>query len=80
MDRPYNGMCASRLRGAKWQKSLFSGAGNNNCVEMARLPSGEVAMRNSRDPNGPALIYTEAEIEALIRGARAGEFDHLIRH
>jgi hypothetical protein len=45
---------------------------------MARLTTGEVAMRNSRDPNGPALIYTRAEVEALIRGVRNGEFDDLI--
>ena len=78
MDRSYNGMPASELRCAGWRKSSFSGNGNNNCVELARLASGDVAMRNSRDPNGPALIYTRAEVEALIRGARNGDFDNLI--
>jgi Domain of unknown function (DUF397) len=79
MDSTYNGMPAAKLRGARWQKSSFSGNGNNNCVEMARLLGGEVAVRNSRDPEGPALIYTRAEVEALIRGARNGDFDDLIR-
>lgn len=79
MYSTYNGMPAAELRGARWQKSHFSGNGNNNCVEMARLPSGEVAVRNSRDPDGPALIYTRAEVEALVRGARSGDFDNLIR-
>jgi len=78
MDRSYNGMPASELRCAGWRKSSFSGNGNNNCVEMTRLATGEVAVRNSRDPNGPALIYTRAEVEALIRGVRNGEFDDLI--
>lgn len=74
----YNGMPAAELRGAKWQKSFFSGNYNNNCVEMAGLPSGEIAVRNSRDPNGPALIYTRAEVEALVRGVMHGDFDNLI--
>ena len=78
MDTTYNGMPAAELSSARWQKSSFSGNGNNNCVEMARLPGGEVAVRNSRDPDGPALIYTRAEVEALIRGARNGDFDDLI--
>jgi hypothetical protein len=34
-------------------------------------------MRNSRDPDGPALIYTRRELAAFIHGARAGEFDDL---
>jgi len=78
MDATYNGMPAAELQGARWQKSSFSGNGNNNCVEMARLATEEVAVRNSRDPDGPTLIYTRAEVEALIRGARNGDFDDLI--
>ena len=78
MDATYNGMPAAELQGARWQKSSFSGNGNNNCVEMARLATEEVAVRNSRDPDGPTLIYTRAEVEALIRGARNGDFDNLI--
>ena len=60
MQSTYNGMPADQLQGARWQKSSFSGNGNNNCVEMAALPTGEIAVRNSRDPNGPTLIYTQA--------------------
>ena len=78
MQATYNGMPAAELRGARWQKSSFSGNGNNNCVEVASLPTGEIAVRNSRDPNGPTLIYTQTEVEALIRGARNGDFDNLI--
>jgi hypothetical protein len=45
---------------------------------MAALPDGDVAVRNSRFPDGPALIYTRAEIESLILGVKDGEFDHLM--
>ena len=73
----YNGIAARSLREAAWVKSRHSNS-QGNCVEMARLPDGQVAVRNSRHPEGPALIYTRAEIEALIRGAREGDFDQLI--
>lgn len=78
MPHTYNGMAATELLDAKWQKSRYS-QGVSNCVEMVRLPTGEVAVRNSRYPDGPALVYTRAEVEALIRGAKAGDFDDLIR-
>jgi hypothetical protein len=61
-----------------WQKSRRSNP-SGNCVELAELPDGRgIAMRNSRDPDGPALIYTPAEIAAFILGARDGDFDHLL--
>ncbi|WP_371521059.1 DUF397 domain-containing protein [Kitasatospora sp. NBC_01300] len=72
----YNGMAAANLKGVVWQKSLHSNS-QGNCVEFAALPGGDVAMRNSRFPEGPALIYTRAEIAALLLGAKDGEFDHL---
>ena len=59
-----------------WRKSAASNP-NGDCVELARLPAGEIAMRNSRDPRGPALIYTRAEIAAFLAGAKDGEFDDL---
>lgn len=78
MRHTYNGMAATELSGAVWQKSRRSNS-QGNCVELAQLPTGEVAVRNSRHPAGPALIYTRAEMEALILGAKDGEFDHLIQ-
>lgn len=72
-----NGMSATHLRGAAWRKSTRSGA-QGNCVELAALDTGEIAVRNSRDPDGPALIYTGAEMAAFLAGARDGEFDHLL--
>lgn len=69
-----NGVKASGLAGATWRKSTRSGPTGGNCVEVAFLPAGEVAMRNSRQPDGPALIFTRAEWDAFIGGARDGEF------
>ncbi|WP_045700086.1 DUF397 domain-containing protein [Streptomyces rubellomurinus] len=74
--RPFNGIAATDLTGVVWQKSRHSNS-QGNCVEFAALPGGDVAMRNSRFPDGPALIYTRAEIAALLLGAKDGEFDHL---
>jgi hypothetical protein len=62
---------------ARWIKSRHSNA-EGNCVEVAALTDGGVAMRNSRDPHGPALVYTPAEIAAFLAGAKEGEFDHLV--
>ena len=79
MDPVYNGMPAAQLRGLTWTKSRRSGPNGGNCVEIAELPAGQgVAMRNSRHPEGPALVYTCAEIRALIQGAKDGDFDHLL--
>ncbi|MDX2732787.1 DUF397 domain-containing protein [Streptomyces sp. NBC_01724] len=77
MHHVYNGMAATELRGVVWQKSRHSNS-QGSCVEFAKLPDGDVAMRNSRHPDGPALVYTPAEIEALLLGVKDGEFDHLI--
>jgi hypothetical protein len=71
-----NGIGADRLHGARWQKSTASNP-SGNCVEVAELPGGIVAVRNSRYPTGPALIYTRAEIAAFLAGAKSGEFDSL---
>lgn len=71
-----NGVRASELD-ARWIKSRHSNA-EGNCVEVAPLTGGVVAMRNSRDPDGPALVYTSAELAAFLAGAKDGEFDHLV--
>lgn len=74
-DRAYNGMPASDL-GVTWHKSRRSNP-NGNCLEIARLPGGEVAVRNSRFPHGPALIFTLGEAAVFLSGIRSGEFDDL---
>jgi hypothetical protein len=58
-----------------WVKSSYSGPTGGNCVEIAFLADGGVAMRNSRDPEGAALVFTQAEWDAFLGGARDGEFE-----
>jgi hypothetical protein len=70
-----NGMPADQLP-VTWQKSRRSNP-SGNCVEVAALPDGEIALRNSRHPSGPALVYTRAEISAFLAGVKDGEFDSL---
>jgi len=73
----YNGMPASSLTGAAWEAGRH-GDLQASCAQLAELPGGSIAMRGSRDPEGPALIYTYAELEAFIAGAKDGDFDNLI--
>lgn len=74
---PYNGMDGADLAPLAWIKSKRSNP-NGNCVEMAQLPDRQIAVRNSRFPDGPVLVYTRDEIIALLGGVRDGDFDHLV--
>jgi hypothetical protein len=78
MARISNGMSGVHLLDLGWTKSRRSGP-TGNCVEMARLAPGQgVAVRNSRHPNGPVLVYTDAEIDAMLVGVKDGDFDHFL--
>lgn len=68
-----NGSPAPQLRGAIWKKSVRSGA-KGNCVELAWLDADGVAVRNSRFPSGPALVYSRTGVAAFFAGAKAGRF------
>jgi Domain of unknown function (DUF397) len=63
------------LTGAQWHKSSFSGSNGGGCVEVARNLPGIVAVRDSKDREGPALVFTPGEWLAFLDGARADEFD-----
>jgi hypothetical protein len=71
-----NGVKAGDLGPVEWRKSRASNP-SGNCVELAALPDGSIAVRNSRQPEGPALVYTRAEVSAFLAGVRNGEFDDL---
>jgi Domain of unknown function (DUF397) len=75
-QKPHNGIPASRLKGAVWRKSQRSNS-QGQCVEMARLDDRTVAVRNSRDPEGTALIFDVAGIREMIQGLSQGRFDDL---
>ena len=64
-----NGLSAGLLTQANWRKSSRSGA-LGNCVELALLAGGSVAVRNSRDPRGPALICPATGLDALLGSAK----------
>jgi len=65
---------APDLSNARWRKSRHSES-EAGCVETAFLPDGHVAVRDSKDRSGPALVYTPREWDAFINGAKDGEFD-----
>ncbi len=59
---------------ATWHKSSYSSDQGGNCVEIADLDNGR-AIRASKDPAGPALVFGAAQWGAFTAGVRAGEFD-----
>jgi hypothetical protein len=62
------------LTSAKWRKSSYSGTTGGNCVEVAQNLPGAVAVRDSKDPDGPKLAFGPDEWLAFTAGVKAGEF------
>jgi len=62
------------LSNAIWRKSSYSGGNGGNCVEVAANLPGIIAVRDSKDPEGPALRFTPEQWHAFIAEARDGEF------
>jgi hypothetical protein len=77
MEHAYSGIPVTRLSGVRWTKSSLSNS-QGACVEMGGLADGGIAIRNSRHPDGPALLCTRAEMQALIEGVKEGDFDNLL--
>jgi Domain of unknown function (DUF397) len=63
------------LTGARWRKSSWSGSNGGNCVEVATNLPGIVAVRDSKDPDGPKLVFSSEEWDAFVRRMKAGQFD-----
>ncbi len=72
-----NGMSADLLVAARWRKSTASNP-SGSCVELAELPGGMIAVRNSRDKSGPALVYPRTELAGFLWRVKNGEFDILL--
>ncbi|MGW4424128.1 DUF397 domain-containing protein [Streptosporangium sp. NPDC004631] len=56
-----------------WYKSTRSGANNDDCVEVANLPGGGRAVRDSKDPNGPTLSFTADEWRTFVNALKSGQ-------
>ncbi|MFC9440996.1 DUF397 domain-containing protein [Nocardia sp. NPDC057030] len=62
------------LTNARWFKSTRS-SGTKDCVEVAHLDGGMVGVRDSKNPTGPALVFTPGEWDAFTAGVTDGEFN-----
>ncbi|MBV9143138.1 MAG: DUF397 domain-containing protein [Pseudonocardiales bacterium] len=58
-----------------WRTSSYSSDQGGNCLEVADLPNDCQAVRDSKDPDGPALAFTPAAWSAFTASVRAGQFD-----
>ncbi len=63
------------LARARWRKSTWSSPEGQNCVEVATNLHGLVAVRDSKDPAGPALTMTSHEWTAFVHSVKRGEFN-----
>jgi hypothetical protein len=61
-----------RIDRAQWRKSSDNGGG---CVEVARNLPGVIAVRDSKDPSGPALVVTPGDWRMFTGAVKTGEFD-----
>lgn len=62
------------LSRAGWRKASYSNSNGGNCVEVAGNLPGIVAVRDSKDPHGPALVFTVSDWQAFTERLRGGEF------
>lgn len=60
---------------AVWRKSSRSNGSGGNCVEVAHTRPETIAIRDSKDPHGPRLLFSSGEWEAFTVRVRNGEFD-----
>ncbi|MGQ0778818.1 MAG: DUF397 domain-containing protein [Pseudonocardiales bacterium] len=73
-------MTRSDLSRTVWRKSSHSGGGNgggNECVEVAAVDDGLIAVRNSKRPDEAVVLFTRPEVAAWIKAIKHHEFDDL---
>lgn len=58
-----------------WRKSSYSTSQGGGCVEIAQFPAAAVGVRDSKDPEGPSLLFAVDEWRAFVAGAKTGQFD-----
>ena len=75
MNRIHNAVRALGSEG--WHKP-WSGSNGGSCVEVRKLPDGRFAVRQSTDPEGPALIFTQIELDVFAQGWESGQADLLV--
>jgi Domain of unknown function (DUF397) len=63
------------LDNAHWRTSSYSGSNGGACVEVAGHLPGLVAVRDSKDPGGPALTFAPADWQAFITSVKTSELD-----
>ncbi|MFJ9589231.1 DUF397 domain-containing protein [Streptomyces acidicola] len=61
------------LSTAVWRKSSYSDGGASNCVEIADGYPGIVPVRDSKNPQGPALVFVAASWTSFVKGLGLGE-------
>lgn len=61
-------------RTVRWRKSSYSDGGASNCVEVAGDHAGVIPVRDSKDPQGPALAFSAAGWSAFVSAVQRGEF------
>ncbi|WP_018385106.1 DUF397 domain-containing protein [Wenjunlia vitaminophila] len=62
------------LSTATWYKSSYSDGGEGNCLEVARGLPGVVPVRDSKDPHGPALLFSPEAWASFVAGVQRDEF------
>jgi len=73
----YNGMPADDLGTEGWEKP-WSGPNGGSCVEAKKLGDDHIAVRQSTDPTGPALICSADAMASFVEGAKNGLADFLL--
>ncbi|SHG97644.1 protein of unknown function [Streptoalloteichus hindustanus] len=68
-------MIGPDLSDAKWRKSSRSSGQNGQCVEVASVAE-IAAVRDSKNPTGPALVFTQPAFEAFVDAVKEGQLDH----